>query len=179
MARTVITNLKQRGAKRIVAVTREPARIADIEGVEARAGDFSRPETLDSAFRGIDRLLIVSATDLGVRIGRHVAAIDAGRLATVRGYALDDDDRLRAELIERLMCDLAVDVPAVCRRHGTGESAVADAYPALNRLAADGILRLDGGIVAMAEDARDLVRLAAAAFDAYRAGSGAVHSRAV
>ncbi len=83
MARTVITNLKQRGAKRIVAVTREPARIADIEGVEARAGDFSRLETLDSAFRGIDRLLIVSATDLGVRIGRHVAAIDAAERAGV------------------------------------------------------------------------------------------------
>lgn len=83
MARTVITNLKQRGAKRIVAVTREPARIADIEGVEARAGDFSRLETLDSAFRGIDRLLIVSATDLGVRIARHVAAIDAAERAGV------------------------------------------------------------------------------------------------
>ena len=83
MARTVITNLKQRGAKRIVAVTREPARIADIEGVEARAGDFSRPETLDSAFGGIDRLLIVSATDLGVRIARHVAAIDAAERAGV------------------------------------------------------------------------------------------------
>ena len=109
----------------------------------------------------------------------YVAAIAAGRLATVRGYALRDDDRLRAELIERLMCDLAVDVPAICRRHGVDAGAVADADPMIERLAADGIVRRDGGIIAIAPEARNLVRVAAAAFDAYRAGSGAVHSRAV
>ncbi|MBN9021011.1 MAG: oxygen-independent coproporphyrinogen III oxidase, partial [Rhizobiales bacterium] len=109
----------------------------------------------------------------------YVAAIRAGRLATVRGYRLRDDDRLRAELIERLMCDFAVDVGAVCRRHNETEAAVADAFDALDRLAADGILRRDGSRVAMHDDTRELVRVAAAAFDAYRAGSGAVHSRAV
>ena len=109
----------------------------------------------------------------------YVAAIAAGRLATVRGCALRDDDRLRAELIERLMCDFAVDVAAVCRRHNETEAAVAEAFPALDRLAAGGILRREGSRVEMAEDARDLVRVAAATFDAYRAASGAVHSRAV
>jgi len=109
----------------------------------------------------------------------YVAAIATGRLATVRGCALRDDDRLRAELIERLMCDFAVDVGAVCRRHNETEAAVAEAFPALDRLAADGILRREGSRVEMAEDARNLVRVAAATFDAYRAGSGAVHSRAV
>lgn len=83
LARTVIGYLKSRGAKKIVAVTRDRGKIADIEGVEARAGDFSKPETLDSAFQGVERLLIISATDLGVRIGRHVAAIDAAERAGV------------------------------------------------------------------------------------------------
>jgi coproporphyrinogen III oxidase-like Fe-S oxidoreductase len=57
--------------------------------------------------------------------------------------------------------------------------AVANATPALDRLAADGILRRDGAVVEMAPEARNLVRIAAAAFDAYRAGSTAIHSRAV
>ena len=83
LARTVIANLKTRGAKKIVAVTRDPGKIAEIDGVEARAADFSKPETLDAAFEGIDRLLIVSATGLGVRIARHIAAIDAAERAGV------------------------------------------------------------------------------------------------
>ncbi len=45
-------------------------------------------------------------------------AIAAAGFATVKGYALSDDDRLRADLIERLMCDFRVDVDAVCARHG-------------------------------------------------------------
>ena len=40
-------------------------------------------------------------------------AIESGGLATVRGVALRADDRLRREMIERLMCDLEVDLVAV------------------------------------------------------------------
>ncbi|MCB1486168.1 MAG: oxygen-independent coproporphyrinogen III oxidase [Bauldia sp.] len=109
----------------------------------------------------------------------YLAAIARGDLATVRGFALGDEDRLRADLIERLMCDFRVDVADVCDRHGAGVEAVADALPALDRLAADGVLSRDGSVVEMAADARTLVRVAAAAFDAYRSGSGAVHSQAV
>ncbi len=109
----------------------------------------------------------------------YLAALAAGRLATVRGIALSADDRLRAALIERLMCDFRVDVAEICGRHGEPAEAVADAIPALDRLAADGILRRDGMVVEMAPEARNLVRVAAAAFDAYRASSTAIHSRAV
>jgi oxygen-independent coproporphyrinogen-3 oxidase len=109
----------------------------------------------------------------------YLAAIDAGRLATMRGFALRPDDRLRAALIERLMCDFRVDVAEICGRYGEPADVVADATPALDRLAADGILRRDGAVVEMVPEARNLVRVAAAAFDAYRAGSTAIHSRAL
>ena len=45
VGRAVIAELKARGAKRIVAITRDPAKIADIEGVEARVGDFYQPSS--------------------------------------------------------------------------------------------------------------------------------------
>lgn len=109
----------------------------------------------------------------------YLEAIGKGGLATVRGYALAPGDRLRAALIERLMCDFRVDVAEICARHGEPAEAVADALSALDRLAADGILQRDGSVIAMAPEARGLVRVAAAAFDAYRAGSTAIHSRAV
>jgi oxygen-independent coproporphyrinogen-3 oxidase len=109
----------------------------------------------------------------------YLAAVKDGRLPTVRGYALRPEDRLRATLIERLMCDFRVDIADICRSHGAHPEAVADAAPALDRLAAEGILHRKGAVVEMAQGAQSLVRVAAAAFDAYRAGSGAVHSRVI
>ena len=43
-------------------------------------------------------------------MGHYARSISAGTFATVKGLALTDDDRLRAAIIERLMCDLALDL---------------------------------------------------------------------
>jgi NAD(P)H dehydrogenase (quinone) len=79
----VIAELKSRGAKKIVAITRDPAKIADIDGVEARAGDFYQPETLGSAFAGVDRLLLISTSNIGERLPHQIAAVDAAERAGV------------------------------------------------------------------------------------------------
>lgn len=105
--------------------------------------------------------------------------VAAGRLPVAKGLAFAGDDRLRGEIIERLMCDLGVDVAAVCRRHGAEVSAFSPAFAALRPLAADGIVTLDGARVRVTEAGRPLVRLAAAAFDAYLTAGEARHSRAV
>ena len=83
LGRAVIGYLKARGATRIVAISRTPAQLADIDNIEVRAGDFSAPDTLDAAFRGIERLLIVSTDTIGSRIAQHTAAIDAAERASV------------------------------------------------------------------------------------------------
>ena len=46
-------------------------------------------------------------------VAGYSRAVSGGRFATVKGLALSDDDRLRGEIIERLMCDLAVNLDAV------------------------------------------------------------------
>ena len=46
-------------------------------------------------------------------VASYARAIDAGQFATVKGLALSADNRVRARIIERLMCDLAVDFSAV------------------------------------------------------------------
>lgn len=57
-------------------------------GVEVRQGDFDRPETLDSSFSGIDRLLIISADgDNETRIRQHSDAVDAAERAGVKFIA--------------------------------------------------------------------------------------------
>ncbi|MGZ9034306.1 MAG: coproporphyrinogen III oxidase, partial [Rhodospirillales bacterium] len=106
-------------------------------------------------------------------------AVFAGRLPVARGLALDDDDRLRGEIIERLMCDLEVDTAAICRRHGAEPEAVGRSLAALGPLAEDGLVEVDGARVGVTEAGRPFVRLAAAAFDAYLGAGQARHSRAV
>lgn len=83
VGRGVIANLKARGAKKIVALTRDPSKIGDIDGVEIRAADFYRPETLKTAFAGVDRLLVISTSNVGERLPHQVAAVDAADQAGV------------------------------------------------------------------------------------------------
>jgi NAD(P)H dehydrogenase (quinone) len=83
VGRAVIGYLKARGARHIVAVTRNPSKLADVTGIEVRQGDLNDPSSLDAAFKGIDRLLIVSTDTFGVRIALQTAAIDAAERAGV------------------------------------------------------------------------------------------------
>ncbi len=57
-------------------------------GVEVRQGDFNLPETLDTAFAGIDRLLLISADgDNETRIRQHTNAVEAAQRAQVKFIA--------------------------------------------------------------------------------------------
>lgn len=106
-------------------------------------------------------------------------AVRSHGLAIVRGIALNEDDRLRRSVIERLLCDMAVDIATLAREHGAVPGALDDAFEDLAAMAEDGLLSLDGPRVAMTETGRPFVRLAAAAFDAYLHKGAARHSRAV
>ena len=108
----------------------------------------------------------------------YAERIARGELATSKGYALTPDDRLRADLIERIMCDFAVDVGAVCRAHGRDPDALLAATPRLRTLAKHGLVHREGGVISIPDDARAFVRNVAAAFDAHLGTSAAVHSRA-
>ena len=106
-------------------------------------------------------------------------AIAAGRLATAKGYALTDDDRLRGEIIERIMCEFGADLGEICARHGSVPEQMLLASPRLQDLICDGVVEVDGASLALADDSRFLVRSVAAAFDAHLDGSKHLHSRAV
>ncbi len=76
-------------ASRIVAASRNPAKLADwaAKGVATRALDFEQPETFASAFAGIERALLVSTDALdrpGRRLEQHTNAIRGLEAAGVR-----------------------------------------------------------------------------------------------
>lgn len=114
-----------------------------------------------------------------VTIRDYLARITAGGLATAKGYALTGDDRFRAELIERIMCDCSVDLPAVSRRHDRDPAAAIVDPARIDRLIADGAVTLRDNRIAVCGGAEFLLRSVAAAFDAHLARAAAVHSRAV
>ena len=106
-------------------------------------------------------------------------AIESGHLPIGKGLAFKGDDLLRGEIIERLMCDLKVDVDAVCAKYDVDPTPYRAEFAKLNNLLADGYASIDGGKLAMSEDGRSLVRIAAAAFDTYLDMGQKRHSKAV
>jgi oxygen-independent coproporphyrinogen-3 oxidase len=113
-----------------------------------------------------------------VLIGEYQRRIGEGRLATGKGRAFAAEDRLRAAVIERIMCDHRVDLAEVCAPVGASPGRLID-DSALDQLVADGIARRDDNVVVLADEARPLVRVLAAAFDQYLGQAPARHSRAV
>lgn len=77
--------LKNVPAAQIVAAVRSPEKAADLaaRGVQVRRADYNEPATLDAAFAGVDKLLLVSSSEVGKRGVQHRAAIDAARRAGV------------------------------------------------------------------------------------------------
>ena len=109
----------------------------------------------------------------------YLARISEDRLATVKGYAFTEEDRFRADIIERIMCDLAVDLPLVSRLHGRDlRSAILDRLR-IESLIADGAVTMVDHRLSIRDGAEFLVRSVASAFDAHLPHSAATHSRAV
>lgn len=78
--------LKSVPASELAVSVRNPekAEALKAKGVDVRHGDFDKPETLDEAFKGVERLLIISADgDNDTRIRQHANAVEAAERAGV------------------------------------------------------------------------------------------------
>ncbi|RUX54695.1 NAD-dependent epimerase/dehydratase family protein, partial [Mesorhizobium sp. M7A.F.Ca.CA.002.09.1.1] len=58
----------------IIAATRNPESVADLalRGVVVRAADFNDAASLETAFKGADKVLIISTGDLDLKSGRRL-----------------------------------------------------------------------------------------------------------
>jgi oxygen-independent coproporphyrinogen-3 oxidase len=103
----------------------------------------------------------------------YVAAVEAGRLPVARGIALSGEDAIRREAIERVMCDLALDLDTL------PAAVLTTALPGLQALERDGLLRIAGSWLTVPDEARAFLRHVAACFDARLGGGTGRHSAAV
>ncbi|QSY98101.1 oxygen-independent coproporphyrinogen III oxidase (plasmid) [Rhizobium bangladeshense] len=113
-----------------------------------------------------------------VPLGLYAERIASGVLPTARGYLLSEEDKLRAKIIERLMCDFEVDLGRVSSGSGFDTGFLVERNDRLGELMADGVVTMDGERIVVSQDARFMVRAVAAAFDAYFGSHGRTHSKA-
>jgi NAD(P)H dehydrogenase (quinone) len=85
LGRLVVQDLLRRGvpAGDITAAGRDITKVKDLadRGVRVLAIDYDDPASLDAAFRGADRILLISASEPGRRARQHENAIDAAARA--------------------------------------------------------------------------------------------------
>ena len=86
-------------------MVRTPDKAADLAalGVQVRRGDYTLPETLANALAGVDKLLLISSSEVGQRVAQHANAIAA---AKSRGETV----RARPLFIPRHLCQ-DIDTP--------------------------------------------------------------------
>ncbi|MEO6291140.1 MAG: SDR family oxidoreductase [Burkholderiaceae bacterium] len=140
-------------ANQIVAAVRSPAKAQDLAalGVQVRQADYTQPDTLRAALAGVDKLLLISSSEVGQRATQHRAVIDAAKAASVKLIAYTSILRadtstlaLAAEHKETEAMLRASGVPFVLLRNGwytenyAGVVATAVQYGAVMGSAKDG-----------------------------------------
>jgi oxygen-independent coproporphyrinogen-3 oxidase len=107
----------------------------------------------------------------------HTRAIRDGQFSTARGHVFQGDDRLRARLIEAIMCDFRIDADEICQSFGVSQTQISAMFSEVDH-AFPGILSVTDQMLFIPVDARPLTRLIARAFDTYDL-SKAGHSSAI
>lgn len=128
LGRLVIASLlKKTPAANIIAAVRNVEKARDIAalGVQVRHADYNQPATWDDALKGVDRVLLISSSEVGQRAKQHRSVVDAAKRAGVKLLAYTSILRadtsplgLAAEHQETEAYIRASGVPFVLLRHG-------------------------------------------------------------
>jgi oxygen-independent coproporphyrinogen-3 oxidase len=96
----------------------------------------------------------------------YVAAVDADRMPLARGYVLTADDKIRRETIMRVMCDLALDYPAMSKKLGINfPDYFATELMMLVPFAEDGLVKIHPAGLEVTDAGRLFIRNIAMSFD--------------
>lgn len=112
-------------------------------------------------------------------IAQYARRIADGSLATARGIALTDADRMRAFVIERLMCDMTFPARELKLRYGSACDEILREAEALLATDQDRLIEPDGEAFRVTDRGRPFVRTIAACFDAYFDAAAARHAPGV
>ncbi len=157
----------------------------DSMAIAATSGELRRNfqgYTTDRA----DTMLGVGATSIGkspmgfvqntTETGAWARAVEGGVLPTAKGYALQGEDRLRAYVIEQVMCSGTVDLDEATQRFDADPDWYVETADDLAEMQRDGLITRTGNRLTITRKGGVYVRVIAAVFDAYLATSRARHA---
>ncbi len=107
--------------------------------------------------------------------------VDNGRFATCRGVVLSCEDRLRADIIQGLMCNLEIDLISVLRHWQAPLSLLTPALARLRAMETDGLVRFSGSLLSVTRLGRPFLRTICSNFDdnIVQGDIGLRHARAI
>jgi len=154
LGRLVIADLLKRApAAHLVGIVRNAAAAKDLadRGVELRTADYNDPASVTAALAGVDKVLLISSSEVGQRVRQHRNVIDAAKAAVVKLIAytsiLRADTNPMALAVEHRETEALIrssGIPFVLLRNGwytenyTGNVAAALAHGAVLGASRDG-----------------------------------------
>ncbi len=157
-------------AAQIVAAVRSPEKAADLAvlGVQVRQADYTQPVTLEAAFQGVDKLLLISSSEVGQRAPQHAAVIAAAQKAGVKLLAYTS--LLRADTSPLGLAAEHKETEAMLRASGLPHVLLRNGWYTENHIASVPAALQYGAVLGSAKDGR----LASATRADYAAAAAAV-----
>lgn len=89
LGRLILKHLQQLTSEPVRALVRSPEKAQDLSSAQISVvkGDYDDPASLGAALDGVDRLLLISGSEVGRRVPQHTAVIEAAKAAGVRFIA--------------------------------------------------------------------------------------------
>ncbi|MBU4518591.1 MAG: SDR family oxidoreductase [Gammaproteobacteria bacterium] len=171
LGRLVLQNLlKTVPASQIVAAVRSPEKAADLAalGVQVRQADYVQPATLEAAFQGVDKLLLISSSEVGQRATQHAAVIAAAQKAGVKLLAYTS--LLRADTSPLALAAEHKETEAMLRASGLPHVLLRNGWYTENYTGSVGSALQYGAVMGSAKDGR----IASATRADYAAAAAAV-----
>ena len=111
--------------------------------------------------------------------GEYLRRVEEGGVAVVRGYALTEEDRARAFVIERVMCDFGFSFADLAARYPAFAATIRTEACHFAATDKDGLCRIEGDRFLLTATGRPFARTVAAVFDAHLSSGRGRHSIAV
>jgi oxygen-independent coproporphyrinogen-3 oxidase len=102
-----------------------------------------------------------------VETGAYSRAVNAGELPIAKGVVFRGEDKMRSAIIERLMCDMEVDLDQIRKEFAPDREEFFDEMSQLRALEEEGLVELQGARVRVPHDARPALRVVCSVFDEY------------
>jgi len=178
----------------VEAFTGDGYRLIGLDHFARESDELARAQAAGTMFRNFQGYTVrpaedtiafgvSSIADIGGAYGQNphklkdwVDAVEAGRIPVERGASMTADDVLRRFVINRVMCQLRLDLGEVEAQFGPAarQAIGADLEAGLEELVADGLVAFDGRVLTVKPLGQLLVRNVAMLFDAYlKKGDGA------